>query len=163
MSRKRAATPIAGFAVLLVFSSFAFSADPPQDQEPPLLLYLEAEGQRITIELDKPFDLAAIAGKKTATLRAEPYRVFPYAGLSFRYPSDYSFEAEQENDRSSWTLDGNSCVIMVHHLRGKRDHEELGRSTMTKIIEEFAGAKTRELATELAVKGRTLKGPIREG
>lgn len=98
MATSRTVLALAGLVVLLTVSVFALRAEPPEDQEPPLLLYLESDGKRIPIELDKPFGLEALSGKKTAILRADPYRVSPYAGLSFRYPRGDSFEATRAGD-----------------------------------------------------------------
>ena len=124
-----------------------------------MMLYLESDGKRIPIELDKPFGLEALSGKKTATLRAEPYRVFQYAGLSFRYPRGFSFEANLENRGVSlWTLDGNDVVIMVHQYAGTRDHAALCRLVIKQITEQYADAKYRELETKLKLNGAPLNG-----
>ena len=119
MGTVRTATMLSYLVCLLALHSSTVRADAPEDREPPLLLYLEADGTRIAIELDKPIDLAALSGKKRATLRAEPYRVFPYGGISFRYPSGYSFKAEQQPGASIWTLEGSDVVIIVQRYRGK--------------------------------------------
>jgi len=159
MATLRTVLALAGLVGLLTVSAFALGAEPPGDQEPPLLLYLESDGKRIPIELDKPFGLEALSGKKTAILRAEPYRVFPYAGFSFRYPRNYSFQADLENRGVSlWTLTGNSFVIMVQQFPGMRDHAALRQSVMNKMTEQYAGSKTRELDTKLELKGATLNG-----
>ncbi len=105
----RAVVALEALFIFLAISASAVKAEDPADQEPPLLLYLESDGKRIPIELDKPFGLEALAGKKTAVLRAEPYRVFQHAGLSFRYPRSYIFEADQETPGvTQWSLDGPS-------------------------------------------------------
>jgi hypothetical protein len=123
-----------------------------------LLLYLETNGKRATIELDKPFDLEALAGDKTATLRAEPYRVFPYAGLSFRYPRGYSFEAKLKPNLSTWTLKGSHVVITIDRFPGLRDHVAIRQAMVKNMLKSYAGSKTRELDTQLDVKGATLTG-----
>ena len=117
-SARRASLP-AGLILLLTCSAYSFGEGPSADLEPPLLLYFETDGKRIPIELDKPFDPAALAGTKTATLRAEPYRVFPYAGLSFRYPRGYaySFDASLgEGAVSVWEVEGTDFKILVQQF-----------------------------------------------
>jgi len=159
IATKRRILALVGAAVLLTTSASALGTEPPGDQEPPLLLYLESNGKRIPIELDKPFGIEALSGGKTATLRAEPFRVFPFAGLSFRYPRGYSFEAKLENAGVSlWTLTGNDFVIMVQQYPATRNHAAIRQTVTNGMIKAYGGAKTREVDTKLELDGAVLHG-----
>jgi hypothetical protein len=159
MSTSRRFLRLAGPIVLLTASAFALGAEPPRDQEPPLLLYLESNGKRIPIELDKPFATETLAGTKTATLRAEPYRVFPYAGLSFRYPRGYSYEANLDDSGVSfWTMTGSNFVIMLQQFPGTRDHAAIRQTVTDGMIKSYGDAKARQLDTKLEVDGVILQG-----
>jgi hypothetical protein len=144
--------------MLFSVSSRALCAAPLEDREPPLLMYLEADGTRVSVELGKPFELGALSGKKTATLRAEPYRVFPYGGISFRYPAGCSFEAKQQPGVTVWTLDGADVVIIVQRYSRNADHLAIRTAVVDNLVESYAGPKTRQLDTTLKVKGTVLKG-----
>jgi hypothetical protein len=159
MATLRMVSALWGLVVLLTVPACALGAEPPGDQEPPLLLYLDSDGKRTPIELDKPFELEAHSGKKTAILRAEPYRVFQYAGLSFRYPRGYAFAPNLGNPAMSlWSLNGSDFMIMVQQFPGMRDHAALRQTVMNEMNKGYAGDKIRELDTKLEFNGAILKG-----
>jgi hypothetical protein len=161
MADARRILALAGLVVLLAFTVSAFGDEPTTDREPPLLLYFETDGKRIPVELEKPFNPAALAGTRTATLRAEPYRVFPYAGLSFRYPRGYaySFETALGNPAVSiWEVEGTDFKILVQLFRGVDDHEGIRQAVMDGLLERYAGARVRQLDTKFECEGTTLKG-----
>jgi hypothetical protein len=159
MATLRIPLAISGLVVLLSVSACGQGAKPPGDQEPPLVLYFESHGRRIPIELDKPFGVEALSGMKTATLRTEPYRVFPYAGLSFRYPRTYTFAASFETQGASiWTLKGGKFLIMVQHYPGVRDHAAIRERVKNAMLKRYANAKTRELDAKLKLNGATVNG-----
>ena len=160
MTPFRTILAISGLVVVLGVSACRRGDEPAGDQEPPLLLYFESEGKKIPIELDKPFSPEALAGMKSATLRAEPYRVFPYAGISFRYPRSYSFAANLKNQGTMiWTLKGNRFLIIVEKFPGMHDHESIRKNVTSEMKKSYAGAKTlSEVDAKLELDGANLKG-----
>ena len=109
------AAEVAFAVALLLNMPVCGRADEPRGvQEPPMIFYLEAGGKKTPIELGKPFKLDALPSASTAILRAEPYRVFPYAGISFRYPRSFTFETDfKTKGVRIWSLEGPSYLIMV--------------------------------------------------
>jgi uncharacterized protein (TIGR03067 family) len=133
---------------------------PREDREPPLLFYLESSGKKTPIELDKPFKTAALGD--TATLRVEPYRVFPYAGPSFHYPRNYTFEAASEGPLvSRWIVQGTDCTITILRFKDQPDHEAARRRYVKAVVANFkTSTEHKESEAALELKGATLKGSL---
>lgn len=128
----------------------------PEDREPPLVLYFEAEGgKRVPVELDKAFNPADLG--KSATLKLEPQRKFSYAGLEFSYPREYGFEAQVAQPVTSWTLSGNDAKVMVQRFKGQKKVDVLHKSVIAGIQKAYGG-KAKESPITLAAGGRTLEG-----
>ena len=148
--------------MLSLLAALALGAAPPppppepEDREPPLVLYFEAEGgKRVPVELDKPFVPADLG--KSATLKLEPQRKFTYAGLEFRYPREYGFEAQLQPQVTSWTLSGNDAKVMVQRYKGQKKVDVLHKSVIAEMQKAYGG-KAKESAVTLAAGGRTLEG-----
>lgn len=143
-------------AVCLQVASPAVAED---DQTPPQLFYLEVDGKKVPIDLDKPFQTSSLAGAKTVTLRTEAYRVFPYGGLRFHYPRDYAFQANLESKAVSiWTLSGSDCMLMVQRYNGAADHEGVLDAVKTQLLENYKTASPKVTSVKLNVQGTDWKG-----
>lgn len=146
---------------LLVAAAFSASTPPaapaePEDREPPLVLYFEAEGgKRVPVELGKPFNPAELG--KSARLELEPQRRFGYAGLEFKYPREYGFEAQLQPQFTSWTLSGNDAKVMVQRYKGQKKVDVLHKSVIAEMQKAYGG-KAKESPVTLAAGGRTLEG-----
>jgi len=125
-------------------------ANSKEDEEPPQTFQLEIDGSKgIPIELDQPFAAASIPVGKTAVLRVEAYRTFRYAGLSFRYPREYLFEADLTNAGiASWILTGNDCMLNIQRHEGRADPEAL----RNELLEHLMGAYKPGLSETAAVR-----------
>jgi hypothetical protein len=146
---------------LLVCAPLAAGAGdgPNPDQEPPQIFYLEVDGKKVPIELDKPFPTESLKGSKSVILRVEPFRVFRYGGLTFQYPREYNFEADHSTPGLGlWTLSGNDCVIMVQRFEGNADPEEMRRLVVDQLAAKYEGAKKKQGETTLKLKDTILKG-----
>ena len=99
-------------AVISTFTvSNSFAAD--ETIEPPLKLTLEVDGKPFPIELGREQKLTGDFRNPTVVLRAAPTREFTYGGIAFDYPSNFSWEAEIQNEAyKSWTLSGNDSKIL---------------------------------------------------
>ena len=127
-----------------------------EDHEPPLVLYFEAEGgKRVPVEVDKAFDPGQLG--KSATLKLEPQRRFTYAGLEFKYPREYGFEAELEAQFSSWTLSGNDTKLMVQRFKNQKKVDVLHKSVVGEVQKAYGG-KAKESPISLEAGGRKLEG-----
>jgi hypothetical protein len=137
-------------------SASAPAAAEPEDREPPLVFYFEAEGsKRVGVELDKPFNPIELG--KSATLRVEPHRRFAYAGFEFKYPREYGFEAQLEAQFSAWTLSGNDTKLIVQRYRGQKKVEVMHKGVLAEIHKAYGG-KAKESPVTMVVGGRTLEG-----
>jgi hypothetical protein len=131
----------------------------PQNQEPPQLFFLEFDGKKAPIELDKPVSADVFGSSKTITLRVEPYRVFPHGGLHFQYPREYTFKTDFDNPAVLlWTLSGPTAKIMIQRYRGQADHEAVRREFMKELAKEYKNAKKTETKTSVDLKKMTLEG-----
>lgn len=80
--------------------------------EPPTRLEVEIGGQRFSVDAGQRLDVE-IAGKPTHLRISElPWKQFSESGLRFEYPQHFPWEFEAPG---TWTLDGNSAVIIVVH------------------------------------------------
>ena len=94
------------------------TSDAADESAEPALKYTVKIGEKTvtvsegeTVQLDGTFNDPKIA------VTPEPYRVFPYQGITFKYPRSFVFEAElDDQDSKMWTLSGNDFKIMYFVL-----------------------------------------------
>jgi len=98
-------------ALLFATSIAARAAD--ENREPPLKYRCEVGGKIFTLADGEPLKLSGVGADPTITVRPEPFREFPYGGVKFRYPSNFTFEADTADaETKHWTLSGNDFKIM---------------------------------------------------
>jgi hypothetical protein len=142
-------------AALILAALFA-----QDDKEPEEQFFLEFDGKKIPIQLDKPFELDT-KGKKQAKITVAPYRVFKHAGLKFRYPRAYGFEADIEDpDTRGWTLDGNNVVIMIYRYKGNPLHKELRNTTASFVRMKFGPRNVKSEETKIKLEGKEVDGVL---
>ena len=146
-------------AFLAVVSSVPALGAEAESKDPQLVFFFEVDGKRVPLELDKPFATQALSGAKSVTLRLEPHREFAYGGVKFRFPREYSFEADLSSPAfSMWTLSGNDCVLMVHRYRNQPNVQELHASVVDQILKAYKTSNKKSGPIELEVQGTVLKG-----
>lgn len=118
-------------SVMLLLSASGFSAD--EMAEPPVSYTLEVDGKPHAIQPDKPLEIAGTLQSPKVVLRVSEYRTFTCAGMTFRYPTSFSWEAEAEEGVTSWILDGNSVVVMVYRF----DHVVTAKSFAEEYADSF--------------------------
>jgi hypothetical protein len=145
---------------LLLVAPVLVSGAPLQDaKEPPLVMYLEADGKKIPVEVDKPIDLETKAGKTSVTLRMEPYRVFSYAGLTFNYPRGASFKSQGEGPMTLWTLTDSPAMIMVQHFKNQPDAKLILKQMVEQMTAQYGkSAEVKQSETSLELQKKPLKG-----
>jgi hypothetical protein len=130
-----------------------------EDKEPPLIFSLESGGKKLPIEQDKPFTLDTVAGKTTCVLRVEPFRQFSYGGVSFRYPRDFGFEADFEQEGVKlWTLDGNDCVLMIQRYLDENDTDQVLKNFISGLTAVYPKDGMKESACSIDLEGKAVKG-----
>jgi hypothetical protein len=128
-------------------------------KEPPLVMYLEADGKKTPVEVDKPFEVDTKGGKTTFTLRMEPYRVFKDAGISFQYPRGAAFKVQGEGPMKLWTLSDNPAVVMVQHFKNQPDPALILKQIVEQILAQYGTAsEVKQVETTVEFQKRTLKG-----
>lgn len=129
---------------------------PPEDVEPALVFYFEAEGgKRVPVELDKPFNPGDLG--KSATLKLEPRRRFAYAGLQLDYPREWGFEADLDAQFASWTISGNDAKVVVQRYKNQKRVDQLHKNVVAEVQKAYGG-KAKETPATLTAGGRTLEG-----
>jgi hypothetical protein len=131
----------------------------PDALEPPAVLSVEAGGKVVAAELDKAFELDTPGGRTTVKIRLEPYRLFARAGLSFKYPTKFLFEADLDTEGVViWTLEGGSCVVMVQRFTERDDPAAVMKEVVKGMTDSFGKPNVREAAATLDAGAEKLKG-----
>lgn len=124
--------------------------------EPPTQLRVEIDGKSVITTAGATVDVDL--GGRNVKLRVEelPWRHFSTNGLQFDYPRHFPWEFDPEPPRS-WTLDGNSAVIMLFdNTIQERAAEDLA-ADIEKALSSASSA--RRTKTELrTAKSGTLAG-----
>jgi len=85
--------------------------------EPPLEYSINIGEQTITISEDETIQLDGVFTNPKLTVTPSPYRVFPYQGITFKYPRSFTFEANLKGSiTKNWILSGNDFKIMVFDM-----------------------------------------------
>lgn len=101
----------------------------PESIEPPLGYSLQVGNESISLREGQPVQLTGTFVNPQVKLSSGDFRTFPYAGLSFRYPKEYSFEAKFTTaGLRQWTLDGRNCVVCVQVFKANLTLSELVNS-----------------------------------
>ncbi len=110
---------------------------PDESKEPALKYQLRVGDKSLTISEGETVSLAGAFSNPKVTLTAEEFRVFPYGGISFRYPRTFTFEADLDNrDSLNWTLSGNDYTIMYFVMNA------------SVTTEDFAGNMSEQFGKE---------------
>jgi hypothetical protein len=111
---------------MFLISRWCFGHD--EAKEPAQELTLLINGSPHPIVVDKELKMEGQFENPTIVLQASSTRTFPYAGINFKYPAGFSWEADIENeDSKNWTLTGNDTTIIYFVV--KNDGEELTPET----------------------------------
>jgi hypothetical protein len=145
--------------LLLPFSLAA--AAPPADEtrEPPLRFRVQIGAASVTLAEGEPGALRGQFVDPVVSVTPEPFRVFELAGISFRYPRAFTFEADVEDPSlKSWTLSGNDLRIMCFALLEAVSPEAFARN----LTSHFGpgAARVREPRAVLRLGKETLDGVV---
>lgn len=96
----------------------AFSAS-DEAAEPPLLFDVKVGDTTVSLSEGEPGELSGTFEKASVELTIRPYREFHKAGVSFRYPRQYVYEADvADSSFKSWTVEGSNVVVMLFTIDG---------------------------------------------
>lgn len=143
-----AVTPIAIALILQIEPTYAVDLD--ESREPPLQYMLHIDGKPIAIEENNDLVIKGHFADPNIKLVVEPVRVFPYRGVSFKYPRHFVFEAELEDqDAQIWTLSGNDFVIMYFDLNGDVSADWYATELLSQFGKENGKIVDRDIAVLL--------------
>ena len=144
--------------VLPLWCGFCSAASPavdPESVEPPLGFAIQLGDQSIRLHEGESAKLNGKFENPEVKLISDDFRTFPYAGVSFRYPKHFAFEADFELEgRRYWALDGNNCVISIHAHTARLTVTEFAEL----LVDQYGAANCRVTDTTLTLANQTLKG-----
>ena len=88
-------------------------ANPEESKEPPLEFVVNIGDKSITITEGNTAQLDGTFANPTISVNPQPHRIFPYGGITFKYPRSFAFEANlADPEGKNWTLSGNDLKLM---------------------------------------------------
>ena len=140
----------------VIFSGVIVGAEDAPEVEPPHEYSIHVGDTIVPVELNKPFKLNADKNAEL-TLQEKPDRLFSKAGVSFRFPSYYSF-AYASTTLPIWTLNGKNVVVQIQ-LYKNQDSELILPLVMHALEAQYkSDAKIQDSSLELGAL--TLKGKV---
>ena len=126
------------------------------DKEEPALSYtLRLDKETIRLVPGKEIQIKGRFDNPTATLVPDTERLFTHGQVTFKYPANFAFEADFDTkDVKIWTLDGNSCVIMVHQY----ESAEMAPKEFAAQLKKMYGAGTRIESRLFSLNGQKYSG-----
>lgn len=127
-------------------------------EEPPMLMSFEANGTSTTFTESQPFEVDVNGTKVKATVRIASYRMFHQPGIRFRYPRQFTFEADHEPDLYLWTLSGNDARIMLQKPKDADSGEQFAAAVVSSMIGQFGVSNVKKTAAVVELGGKSLAG-----
>ncbi len=112
-----------GFIALLCFLCLAYGTTPSlgeeESKEPPLTYEVKLGDQLVTVNEGEAAEFSGTFINPKVSFTPLPHRVFPYQGITFKYPRSFGFKSNLVNPNAkSWDLSGTDLKIMVSVLLG---------------------------------------------
>ncbi|MEQ8764617.1 MAG: hypothetical protein RL885_11865 [Planctomycetota bacterium] len=102
-----------GFGLLSWLVSFP-AQEVPWDSEPSLNYHLTLpDGRKVPVQIGEPVELPTPQDSTTVTLSVDSHRTFDRAGVRFRYPAAFRWEAERELPVTTYTMEGVEVLLLV--------------------------------------------------
>jgi hypothetical protein len=148
-------------ALLILF--FSVGCDSPaaatadESIEPTLKYTVKVGEKTITIAEGETVQLEGTLTNPQVSVTPDAYRVFPYQGVSFKYPRSFTFEADFEDPSAkNWTLSGNDFKIMFFAL----DETTTPAEFASNMIQQFGNknAKITNANASLTLGNQKLSG-----
>ena len=128
-----------------------------ESAEPPLKYSVKVGERTVTISEGQTVQLDGTFSNPEITVTAQPYRVFPYQGLTFNYPRSFTFEADLDDRNAKiWTLSGNDFKIMYFVLNESVSTDDFANN----MIDQFGreNAKVVNANTTITLGKQKLSG-----
>ena len=109
-------------------------AGPDESQEPPLQFSVHVGDKSLMVAEGETGQLEGTFAHPRIKVVPQPYRVFPYQGITFEYPRSFTFEADLTDPGvKNWNLSGNDFQIMIFVM----DTQLTARAFANNMIEQF--------------------------
>ena len=144
--------------LLLKFSlAFGQQKNDTYKSEPKTIFEVTVNGKKYHISETEQLNLDTLV-KPVISIKQSSYKKFENSSYSFSYPRNLSFEYSGQPAIQSWTLNGNSVVIMVFEMPMEIPLQTLTNGMITKF--GASNCKTQDFTHKLGdkeCKGQTLK------
>jgi hypothetical protein len=110
------------FSLLLIFSFLNARAQEAKDSgamEPKNRFEITIDGKTYPVVEGQELKLESTLSKPSISVKLSELKKFEAASLSFEYPKHLSFEYEKDAGITTWTLNGNSLIVMLFALDAK--------------------------------------------
>jgi hypothetical protein len=128
--------PIFLILTFWVLSVYAQQAKDSTEREPKNSFEVFINGKRYKVVEGEVLTLDTTLSKPSISIRLSDRKKFETPSLSFEYPKHLSFEYEKNPGIKTWTLTGNSLVVMLFEFEDKTPLD-----TLTDALAEKFGKK----------------------
>ena len=140
-------------SALLCWSLLVLASASEKD-EPPLGYTLQIDGKEVLLEPGKELKIEGKFENPKVKLLPNQTRLFSAAGVVFKYPAYFTFEADFSSEGVKiWTLNGKEFMIMVHQFSAKLSAQQMAESMKAQYGKS---AKTSPVSRK--INGQNLKG-----
>lgn len=142
----------------VLLAGLALAGDPAA--EPPQTYTLTVGDQTLAVQPGTPARATVNGQPVPITLLVSPNRVFDKDGITFAYPSQLAWEYDPSTTGlRSYTLDGNTAVVMVQVFDLKVEPGALHQQMLSGVQTEFA-AMRGEVQAPVKSTLQTADGPL---
>lgn len=126
-----------------------------EKEEPPLGYTLRFAKESVRVVPGKETEIKGHFENPKVILVPDKERLFTYGGVTFKYPSNFAFEADFQSDGIKiWSLDGNDFVIMVQHFETLSVTPKLFSENLKKVY----GPETKAESRSYSFNGQKYSG-----
>jgi hypothetical protein len=108
--------------------------------------YKVSEGEELKVDSDN--------NESIITVKLAEYNRFDNGTIFFDYPSNFSFEFEDEVGLKSWSLDGSDFIIMYFEIEEKTELDDF----VLAMVSQFGEENCKVEKTQKKLGGSVLKG-----
>lgn len=140
------------------------SAAPDESKEPPLTYSVRIGDKSVTTVEGETARFEGTFTNPEVTIAAQQHRMFPYQGVSFKYPRSFTFEADlSDPDAKIWTLSGNDFKIMYFVLNTRLTAADFARTMINQFGKQSSKVLNGSAKTTLGkhtLLGATLRATL---
>ena len=111
-------------------------------------------GQKHTISEGDELIIPPSTSETTVSVEQAEFKKFNGGILSFNYPSNFSYQFEQDTGYKNWTIDGNDFVVMHFEFNNPTPLNAIVKG----MVSEFGKKNCKVSDTQITVGKNTLSG-----